>query len=105
MERMRRDLPIFDAARRLEHTNKMAAVVERYWDAYLEPRVTEDGTLIEPPLPDARDMRDAAVASGIAIDKRRLEEGLSTSNISQRYRAVAARELPGLSVEAPEVTT
>ena len=41
-----------------------------------------------------KDLRDLAVSLGIAIDKQRLEEGLSSVNLEQHLTAFTVREIP-----------
>lgn len=46
------------------------------------------------PMISAKDLRDLSVSLGVAIDKQRLEEGLSSANLESHITAFTVRELP-----------
>lgn len=73
-ERAHRGLVAFNSAQRIEDINLIAS------------RIRDELTADSINNKAAQALRDLSVALGVTIDKRRLEEGLSTSNVAARYR-------------------
>jgi hypothetical protein len=78
-ERRARAASDFNSTRRLEAVNLLA-------DRIIEGLERDDLS--------GKDIRDLGVSLGIAIDKRRLEDGQSTANVNQHVRVWGRRELP-----------